>query len=192
MCRALVLIGNEEIITKISSLFSNEDIISVDGQYLIIKEKNHYCMIMSNFKFGKTSEDDVARAYRKCKNYDISKITILSQKAERNVISFAYSLNIRFEFPYIKQIRKYFINNNIMPAKINNSKKRKRLLLPDFPNLFDMVLNEKQIFRYFFVFIILYVMSYFTFMKLYYLILSTIPLLLSLMCIMRRLKNRSH
>ncbi|MDR0696306.1 MAG: hypothetical protein LBF68_02005 [Christensenellaceae bacterium] len=191
MLRRLVLTGNNEIINKLSKRLINKvESLTRDGQFLLIKNNAKSFLIMSNFKFGSTNEEDIARVYRKAKENYITKILILSFRTERRVISFAYSLNVIFVFPHKNDIRKYFLRHNIMPEEIKQCKNKFHQSI-NLKDIITNMLNPKLTYKYFLSFLILYTMSHFTFLRLYYLILSTIPLLLSIVSLILKFYNRN-
>jgi hypothetical protein len=179
MCRLLALEGVESsterffrILTKLYS-----DVLK-DSPFIFYTDTDKRMLMMVNFKFGSTSEEDIARAYRKAKSVSADKIIIMSCKNERRVMSFAASLDVFFRFYTKHEVRNMLVKYGEMPKTIISNKNKigiKALINSISDNIFSGNFTK----RYFFVGIILFSLSFFTPLKLYYITIATIALLLA-------------
>jgi|AGTN01.1.fsa_nt_gi hypothetical protein len=176
-CLALALMGGE----KAAELFFNTLPESLresrEGNFYVAIVDGKRTLVYVNYKFGLVNEEDVAKAYRKCLETGIRDAIILSAKTDRRVMIFAARLPVNFRFPDRRIVRKYLIDHNALPEKIGAPRKIK---IPfKFKEAVSTAIEKRRIKYYLFVGLTLFVMSFFTPLKLYYLILTSFPLILT-------------
>lgn len=147
-----------------------------EGNFIIYKEKDAKKLLFTNFKFGDTSCDDVARCYRVARAEGITDVTVMSKGAPRAVLLYAYSLPLKLTFKGAKEVYKYLAKRGALPVPLVLQKKKVPL---SFKNLFGTILSRKRVKYYAFTSVTLLVCALFTPLKLYYTILASISMSLA-------------
>ncbi|MDR3185288.1 MAG: hypothetical protein LBU04_00520 [Christensenellaceae bacterium] len=180
MCKTFAFLGINESTKIFSALIPSENLMSIDPPYIVAMVSNINTLIHINFKFSKTNEDDIAKAYRKAKKEKVDRVIVLSSMTDRNILVFSKSLDIKFEFPNSRQVRKFLINANALPNSIfsyGSIQKIKNQF--SFKDILNSVFSRHRIKYYFFSGTMLLVMSFFAPIKLYYIIMGSFLLVLA-------------
>lgn len=148
----------------------------------ITKEKNTVFiggekaeLLLFNYKFSSMSKDEIARAYNQAEKLNAKYLTIFTKRPDREIQLLANSLPIEVKFPPIRKILSYLKENNALPQNPTKKPRGQRLGMREFLNTLLSPRNRKY---YLFSGLLLGVMSFFTPFRLYYLIMSSVPLIL--------------
>lgn len=177
MCLAFALMGSEKTAEHLYNTLPEAMRENLDGQTFLYIKDQQKTLVYVNYKFGATNEEDIAKAYRKSMDKKTDEIYILSLRTDRKVMVFAARLPVRYRFIDKRVVKKYLASRNALP-QMPLSKERKRAPF----HIKDALLNaldSRRIKYYVFVGLTLFLTSFFTPLKLYYLIISSIPLLLA-------------
>ena len=152
--------------------------ISINSPYFTYLENDNVVLVVALYRFLNLTQEDISNAYRKGIKEKASKIIILSRKRERKTITLTALLPIPFQFPDKWSVYKALKKHNALPPKPQKRKKIKvkRTLKEWREDLFNPKRGKYLIFTA----IILALMSNFTPLKTYYLIMATIPFVLGI------------
>lgn len=178
MCFYLALKGKSAVTAIFESTIPATKIIGVNSPFILVNEDGNKSLLFINYKYGKTLPDEIALSYRKAKDVDAKKIYVLSERTERNVMVMTSRLDVEYSFPSKRSVRKYLIIHNALPAPIE--KKKKSRIKLSIPDLLAAIFDRGRIKYYLFTSCVLILLSFFTPLKLYYLILSSVPAILAI------------
>ena len=152
--------------------------------YILIKNKNvesgqdYFNILLPYFKLENFSKNDLAKILNTLKNVQYEKLIICSGAFSKDVFSFIKTLRQKIilldaENAYNNLYKKY----NFFPNELVELKQDAKIKLKDF---FSLALNKQRSKGYFFASIILLISSFLFRMNLYYVISSSILLILCL------------
>lgn len=139
--------------------------------------------IFPSYKFSPCNLEDIAKYYRIAKENDITSIWILSKQNTRSTILFAKSLDIDFNFVSTKRVHKFLANQNFLPQSI--PQKKAKLKKTDYKEILSSIIIRKRAKYFLFSGLTLGLLSFFTPIKAYYIAVSTICLILGILCLFR-------
>lgn len=122
------------------------------------------------------------------KNFDFAKIILCVNELDDNIKEIANKLPVKFIIlnkyeTYEKLMKKY----NVFPSEIFNFNEKTNL---KFKNFLEISLNKKRASGYIFASIVLLISSFFVKVTIYYLIMSSILLLLSIFSFINPFYNK--
>ncbi|MCL2631050.1 MAG: hypothetical protein FWD49_05980 [Firmicutes bacterium] len=188
MANSLALLGHNETAKIFYNTLPDSLKVKLEPPFFVSLEHGKETLTMANYKFSGTTADEVARAYRKCKDENLENIKILSRGTEKRVLLIASNLDINITFPDLRTIKRYLHCKNALPEKLVSHGKKKRVR-PDFKALAETALSRGRIKYYILTGTMLFLMSFLTPLKLYYMIMATIPLALAGISAVFAIKN---
>ena len=150
------------------------------SKYLIISHPETNIILYPIFLYRPLNIDDVIECYNSVKKEKPKRIVICTNSYDSNVLKFSLSLGIETllldkQQTYISLLEKYDIYPKI--TKINNSNKI------TFKQILLSALDKKRAKAYFVSALFLLFSSLFVYYKIYYLIFSTLLLIMCLLCL---------
>ena len=149
-------------------------------------------MIFPQYKFSPCSNEDIAKFYREAKKYDVENIKILSKLNARQTIMFARELDVNFEFVPSKNVRRYLYNHNALPELIKKEPEKRKSAIEFFKKapaewkeFFSSIFIKKRAKYFFLSSISMAILSLFTPLKWYYILMSIVTLACGITCVLR-------
>ncbi|MDD3946528.1 MAG: hypothetical protein PHI19_01660 [Clostridia bacterium] len=135
-------------------------------------------LVYNNLKFTPTIEEDIAKMYRLCKAKGLSKAIFVAARTDRKMMSLAAYLGISAYFPDRFTIKNYLVRHNAVPQPPEPVQfKLPKLKIKE---LAPIVFDRRKVKYYLFSGIMLLLMSLITPLRLYYLIFSSVPMVLAI------------
>ena len=174
--------GVRKTICRLVSTLPQDYDVKVDGQAILIRSpiKRMYYI---GYKFSTPNADDIAKARLIALKYSLDKIYILSKRPKREVFLMMNSLDLDCEYIENRVVHKYLKLHNALPDKIDS--KKRRMPKVKFSEIVNNVFVKSRAKYFAFTGIILAIMSFFTPLTLYYLILSSISLAATIVCLLQ-------
>ncbi len=183
----LIVNGDEKLLDIVKELDSTLSIIKKDNMYLW-----NGVPIFLWLKFGNISADSIVAMCNTCKKYNFSQAYVIASSKDKNALSLSKKLcQINLTFYDLKNIYKSAEKSNILPKKQKYKGYYKQTFLLVLSTIFD----NKNTKRYMFVSFVLLLLSFLTPLWVYYLTLSSISLVLAVICIIKNrcnLPDKSH
>lgn len=132
-------------------------------------------MIIANFKFSPLGGNDIASVCRLAKTHDKNHIYLIAKAIDRKAWQVANLEDIKMEIVKTKQVFKFLAKHNALPVL----KKSKQKL--SISALMQAVFSRRNFKNYMFSGVVLISISFFTPMKIYYIVLGTILLAFALL-----------
>lgn len=133
--------------------------------------------IICAFKFSGISQSDVASAYQKALAENVKNIVLLCRAADRPSQSLAVGLDVKIEIVKISAVFRY-LNKKIALPDLKKQKTKFSLRY-----IFESALKRQHAKFFAFSGIMLFFLSYFTPLKLYYLCFGTSLFVLAILCL---------
>ena len=174
--------GARKTICRLVSTLPQDYDVKVDGLNILIRSpiKRMYYI---GYKFNPPNADDIAKARLVALKYNFDKVYILSKRPKREVFLMMNLLDIDCEYIENRVVHKYLKLHNALPEKLA-SKKRKMPKVKISEVAANVFVKSRA--KYFaFSGILLALMSFFTPLTLYYLILSSISLAAAVVCLLQ-------
>lgn len=172
--------GPSFLVEKLKTILKNRTFES-GFNYISLKNALFYV----NFKFGNVTINDLPNIYSTATKYDKTQVFLFARGIERKALRLLETYGIFIKIVRIKQIFKLLKKHKLLP----DLKKKHTFNFADLPALFIAKSNFKGLL---FSGIILLCTAFFTPLKIYYLILGSISLLLSIVCISPLGKDSPH
>lgn len=166
----LIIGGNQAVfdevkeITGLDGEVSENRMLLTDGSY-----------VFNCVKFGIVTADEIIRYYNRAVSDNVKTVYIISRQIDRKTASIMNYLDI--DFVHISTKLLYRRTDKSEPVTIKNHSRK------PFLSLFRFALARANAKRYLFTSAALIFMSVFTPLKVYYLVLSGIGILLSVLCL---------
>lgn len=144
-----------------------------DKKYFIEKQEMTY----ANFKFGKTVADDIAVIYRLAIKNDVKSVKLYAGEIDRNALLLASGLPLEINYIKPKELLKILNNRGIMPALIKRKKANPRVRAEA---VYKTAFSAQATVYYLFSGLMTALLSFITPLKIYYLIMSSISLILAI------------
>ena len=170
----LAIMGGEKAAELYYNTLPVSDTINREKNTIFIEgEKSE--LLFFNYKFSQMSKDEIARAYNLAEKLGAKYLTIFTKRPSRDILVLTNALTLEIKFPTTRKLLAYLKENNALPKNPTVKQKGVRLSIKDIARALLSPRNRKY---YLFSGIILGIMSFFTPFQLYYLIMSSIPLIL--------------
>ena len=173
--------GNEAVCAVMMKLLPATYAPSCDGNMITIQNNGKKELIFSNYKFGTTTSEDIARFGRTATKQGAQKVDMLGRSIERNAIAFGQTYG-RTEFVFITHKKFYsLLRKKKMLPDIPKTEKRKRSVLKE---ILALALSRSNFKRYLFSGLMLTICSFLVFaLKIYYLSGACVCFWLALLCL---------
>lgn len=181
MSQTLAIMGVEKVCDLLFATVPTIYNPTIDNNCLIFERNNKKILVYPNFKFSNVTGDELVKIWRYAKSKDIDIIWSLARLHQRSVILLAQSLDMEFLFPSAKKLHKFLVSQNAMPEKNFDHKKTKTKI--NIRESLSNVFIKKRAKLFLFSGLSLALFSIFTPLTIYYLIMATIALALSVTCI---------
>lgn len=175
--RRLALLGNKYVIELYRDAFYPNSVI-VNERYFSAEDGVHY----ANYKFSAVGQEDVAAAYRLCKDTGLERINIICKSADRGAVALSQSLEPDFTFVGIKKLYKKLKKEYALPDIAESNNKAAFSL----GGLWEIVFNKANIRYYLITGLMLSLMYLIVPFKGYYLAASTISLALAIISALKK------
>ncbi|HHU43595.1 MAG: hypothetical protein QM214_00440 [Bacillota bacterium] len=153
----------------------------LDNTFVIYEKKEKKILLAPLFKFSNISMDDIAKVWRYAEEKDFSTIQVIGANYQRSVLLFSYSLSDKFIFYPARQVQKYLATRNALPTK--NYHRPKNVIKIDFRQQLSQIFIRKRAKLFLFSGLALAILSFFTPLRAYYLVMSTISIGMSIACL---------
>ncbi|MEG1613090.1 MAG: hypothetical protein RR357_02865 [Clostridia bacterium] len=134
-------------------------------------------IIVSYFKFSDCGLDDIASAFRLALENSVSKVVFICKGVTRDGLLLSESMPLQFEYIKTNNLYKILKTKNMLPPLLDTNKPAFKIL--SIKNILDIIFSAGNTKYFIFTGTILAVMSFLTPLKLYYIILASISLLMS-------------
>ena len=161
--------GNEYVVSLIANTIPNAK-VETKQNYVYLNN----CLIVSLFKFGTATSQDVATLAKEATSRGITQVFVLGYGIDRKAYQVANYAGIRIKLVKAGAIYRYLAKHNALP----DLKKKKSH--PSLKVLFEIVFSRTNVKYYAFSGIVLVLTSFITPLKLYYLITGSVSLLLAM------------
>lgn len=160
------------------------------ADYIIFEKENKKIILFPYYKFNKLLVEDIIYVYNKIKNLFCDKVILCINEISEQVKKIAMKLPIKFVIlnkyeTYEKFMKKY----DIFPAETFNFDENQKLT---FQNVLEISLNRRKARGYIFASVILLISGFFVRVTIYYLIMSSILLLLSIFSYINPFYNKKY
>ena len=152
-----------------TTLINNK--IENDCNYILLENS----MIIANFKFSPLGGNDIASVCRLAKTYDKNHVYLIAKAIDRKAWQVANLEDIKMEIVKTKQVFKFLAKHNALPVL----KKPKQKL--SISALMQAVFSRRNFKNYMFSGVVLISISFFTPLKIYYIVFGTILLAFALL-----------
>lgn len=132
-------------------------------------------MIIANFKFSPLGGNDIASVCRLAKTHDKNHVYLIAKAIDRKAWQVANLEDIKMEIVKTKQVFKFLAKHNALPVL----KKSKQKL--SISALMQAVFSRRNFKNYMFSGVVLISISFFTPLKIYYIVFGTILLAFALL-----------
>lgn len=180
----LALMPREEQTELFYNLVPDSMKVSFKNPYFIYLREEKRVLVAVLYRFLNLTQEDIASAYREAVAENCTEIIMLTRARERKTLTLTALLPIKFVFPDKYTVYRALKKHNALPVRPERPKKVK--IKPDKHLIIDNILSQKKCKFYILISLILVVMSFITPLKTYYLIMATIPLILSIIAIIRK------
>lgn len=158
------------------------------SEYITFQKNDKTFILFPYYKFSKLNVEYLVYIFNKVKNFDFAKIILCVNELDDNIKEIANKLPVKFIIlnkyeTYEKLMKKY----NVFPSEIFNFNEKTNL---KFKNFLEISLNKKRASGYIFASIVLLISSFFVKVTIYYLIMSSILLLLSIFSFINPFYNK--
>lgn len=174
--------GAKKTICRLVSTLPQDYNVKIDGLNILIRSpiKRMYYI---GYKFNPPNADDIAKARQVALKYNYEKIYILSRRPKREVFLMMNSLDIDCQYIENRVVHKYLRLHNALPEKLDT--KKRKMPKVKFAEIAGNVFVRSRAKYFAFSGLILALMSFFTPLTLYYLILSSISLAATIVCLLQ-------
>ncbi|HRR90536.1 MAG TPA: hypothetical protein P5161_07150, partial [Eubacteriales bacterium] len=148
--------------------------ISEGGDFLSVGSEK---ALFSVFKFTDVGLPDIASVYQKSAEHGITEAVVLGRSIERAALIFAESLPIRITFVRAARLFRFLKNKGLLPA-LTTAPKHGKIPLK---MLLNIVFARRNVKFFLFTAVMLGFLSYFTPLKIYYIVMSSISVALALL-----------
>lgn len=175
--RYAVLGGNEYIYSILPDILPRGCIVETNKDCMVIENSGRE-LIVSAIKYGNISPDEVIRWNNRAKELGCDKIYVICKNIDRKATMIANNTGRIFYIIYLRRIFRILAHMGKLPA-LNLTPKRKRQTIRE---ILSIVLSTANAKRFLVTAAILFAMSFLTPLKTYYYVMSSIALLLCLIC----------
>lgn len=188
-CNNFIFNNKSEAVNFYFKLLNKEFSPVKKSDYIIFEKDNKRIVLFPYYKFNKVIVEDIIFVYNKIKNIKCDRVILCINDIAEPVKRIAMKLPIEFVIlnkyeAYEKFMKKY----EIYPELFNFDDNQKFT----FKNLMEISLNKRKARGYIFASIILFISSFFVRVTVYYLIMSTILLLLSIFSYINPIYNKKY
>lgn len=162
--------GNEYVVDLLKTTLKNAKIESTPTCICL-----ENCLILSCFKFGSVSSQDVAKVANLIESKRIKRIFVLANGVDRSAYQIANYLGVRLKLVKTRALYKYLKQHDALP--VINRPKRKKF---SFEMIFEIAFSRSNFKAYTLSGLVLLFTSFITPLKLYYIISGSICLLLAI------------
>ncbi|MDD4686331.1 MAG: hypothetical protein PHI76_03525 [Clostridia bacterium] len=157
-------------------------------EFIIFEKNNKNFILFPYYKFNKLNGEDLVYVFNKVKSFDFDKVILCVNDVDANIKEIADKLPAKFIIlnkyeSYEKLMKKC----NIFPSEIFNFNEKTNL---KFENFLELSLNKKRASGYIFASIVLLISSFFVKVTIYYLVMSSVLLLLSIFSFINPFYNK--
>jgi len=185
---ALSVVDATETVKNYAATIPGERLIKVENPFILAEVNGVKTAYMIAFKFYDILPDDVAKAYRFSIKNRAERVVIFGRGIGKNTRQTAVRLNLIVDFPTKKEIRKYFVKHNIVP--VLDVAKNNKVKFGCFREFMDSLTDERRIKYYLLSGTTLLLTSFFTNLKIYYLVMAMLPVILCGACLVKKLVFR--
>lgn len=178
----LTIEGAQKTICRLVSTLPVDYDIKAESPYIYINSPDKM-MYFINYKFSPLSCDDVVKARNEAIKHNFNEVTIYAKRPKRDTLLFMNKLEINIAYKDSKSLHRYLKQHNALPDKLHPQKKKKTPI--SFDELIENVFTKKRAKYFAFTGFTLALMSFFTPLTLYYLILGSISLAFTVLCLIR-------
>lgn len=159
---------------------------------IYFKENNYFCisaegvktLVFCFYKFAPITNEDIARAYRTAKDKGIFTILFLGRTPSRQTMLIARRLGLNARFVPSYKLKQYLVKHNAMPETVKQAAKKAEKM--PFRVTLAQIFHPRRAKYFALSGIITGLMSFFTPLKLYYLVLSSITLTVAAVSILMK------
>lgn len=162
----LIFGGNESVMAEVEKVTGLKG--NITDNYLFADSK----LVINAVKFGNVTGDEIIRYYRLLKKLNAEETYIIARHLDRRAMSVLNSVDANILYIPLKRL--YHLSK---PLKIENNKRRRRKI----SDAFRFALSRANASKYLFTSLVLGIMSIFTPLKTYYLVLSGVTALLAVL-----------
>lgn len=162
----LIIGGNDAVMSEVKKITGLDG--NVTDNYLFAENK----LVINAVKFGNVTGDEIIRYYRLHNKLNSAETYIIARHLDRKAMSVLNSIDANII--YIPLRRVYHLSR---PEKMPSTKRRRRKV----SDAFRYALSRSNASKYLFTSLVLGVMSIFTPLKTYYLVLSGVTALLAVL-----------
>ena len=181
MSQSFAIMGAESVCAHLIKVIPEIYRPYIENNCILYEKNGAKTLIAPLFKFGNVSNDEIAKIWRYAQTKEIDKIYLLARAHQRSGVQLANCLKGDIEFVQPRSLHKFLIKHNALPQKNFKYKKSKRKI--DFKDALSNILIRKRAKYFLFSGIFLAVFSYFSPLIIYYLIMATISLSMSVACL---------
>ncbi|MGI6213779.1 MAG: hypothetical protein ACOYIQ_04455 [Christensenellales bacterium] len=175
--------GAQKTICRLVSTLPQDYRVKTEGNNILIFAPVKK-MYMVGYKFTPVNAEDIAKARRVAIKYNFDKVYFLSKRPKREVFLFLNSLDVAFEYIENRAVHKYLRLHNALPEKPVKIKRKTQRI--KFSDIAQSVFERRRAKYFAFSGATLAVMSFFTPLTLYYLILSSVSLAAACVCVIQK------
>lgn len=162
----LIIGGNDAVMSEVKKITGLDG--NVTDNYLFAENK----LVINAVKFGNVTGDEIIRYFRLHNKLNSAETYIIARHLDRKAMSVLNSIDANII--YIPLRRVYHLSR---PEKMPSTKRRRRKI----SDAFRYALSRSNASKYLFTALVLGVMSIFTPLKTYYLVLSSVTALLAVL-----------
>jgi hypothetical protein len=179
-CRQMALDGNDKTVRTLAQRFGAQ----IKDGYIMLYD----CAVLPLFKFGDINQEDIAKAYRFCRDNDITVLHILGKGIDRNALILCRGLPLTINFVRPYKLMSFMQKNGLLPSLTASvSKSGKSAGLRAF---LDTVFARRNAKYFLFTGVTLALMTFFIPFKTYYTVMASISLASALISLLLPQKVR--
>ena len=188
-CNNFIFNNKSEAVNFFYKLFNKFSPVK-RADYIFFEKENQKIVLFPFYKFNKLIMEDLIFVYNKIKDVECDKMILCINDITEPIKKIAMKLPIKFvildKYETYEQLMKKF---NIYPDKSFNFDDQQKFT---FKNILAISLNRNKARGYIFASIILFISSFFVRITIYYLIMSSILLLLSIFSYINPIYNKTN
>lgn len=187
MLQCFALMGSDGVNEHLLPLFPESAKAEITSGYIFFTRENEKEILFACYRFSPASAEEIAKVYRFAKENGIKKVTLLSRPMQRQVLLLAKSLPLDFTYIEPRKVHKFLAKHNALPVKEFSFKKKreKGKGFSLFKETLSNIFTKKRAALFLISGISLGVLSIFTHLTVYYLVMASISLILAAICFFR-------
>lgn len=189
-CNNFIFNNKSEAVNFYFKLLSKEFSPVKRADYIVFEKENQKIVLFPYYKFNKLLVEDIIFVYNKIKSVKCDKVILCINDISEPVKKIAMKLPINFVIlnkyeAYEKFMKKF----EIFPKESFNFDENQKFT---FKNILEISLNKNKARGYIFASVILFISSFFVKITVYYLIMSSVLLLLSIFSYINPVYNKKN